>query len=74
MKRSTEIKREFYENDMLLNQTRNKIQIVKNELIPYYGGDMTLQTLLDCLEQQEMKFIKNIENIFEQFDRSATYE
>ena len=52
MKRSTEIKREFYENDTLLNQTRNKIQIVKNELIPYYGGDMTLQTLLDCLEQQ----------------------
>lgn len=69
MKRSTEIKREFYENDTLLNQTRNKIQIVKNELIPYYGGDMTLQTLLDCLEQQEMKFSKNIENIFEQFDR-----
>ena len=69
MKRSTEIKREFYENDTLLNQTRNKIQIVKNELIPYYGGDMTLQTLLDCLEQQEMKLIKNIENIFEQFDR-----
>lgn len=69
MKRSAEIKREFYENDTLLNQTRNKIQIVKNELIPYYGGDMTLQTLLDCLEQQEMKFIKNIENIFEQFDR-----
>ncbi len=69
MKRSTEIKREFYENDTLLNQTRNKIQIVKNELIPYYGGNMTLQTLLDCLEQQEMKFIKNIENIFEQFDR-----
>ena len=30
MKRSTEIKREFYENDTLLNQTRNKIQIVKN--------------------------------------------
>ena len=69
MKRSTEIKREFYENDTLLNQTRNKIQIVKNELIPYYGSDMTLQTLLDCLEQQEMKFSKNIENIFEQFDR-----
>jgi len=69
MKRSTEIKREFYENDTLLNQTRNKIQMVKNELIPYYGGDMTLQTLLDCLEQQELKFIKNIESIFEQFDR-----
>lgn len=69
MKRSTEIKREFYENHTLLNQTRNKIQIVKNEIIPYYGGDMTLQTLLDCLEQQEMKFSKNIENIFEQFDR-----
>lgn len=69
MKRSTEIKREFYENDTLLNQTRNKIQIVKNELIPYYGGDMTLQTLLDCLEQQEIKFIKNIENIFKQFDK-----
>jgi len=69
MKRSTEIKREFYENNTLLNQTRNKIQMVKNELIPYYGGDMTLQTLLDCLEQQEMKFIKNIESIFEQFDR-----
>lgn len=30
---------------------------------------MTLQTLLDCLEQQEMKFIKIIENIFEQFDK-----
>ena len=69
MKKSTKIKHEFYENDTLLNQTRNKIQMVKNELIPYYGGDMTLQTLLDCLEQQELKFIKNIESIFEQFDR-----
>lgn len=37
MKRSTEIKLEFYENDTLLNRTRDKIQMVKNELIPYYG-------------------------------------
>ena len=68
MKNSTKIKYEFYENQALLEQTRRKIHMIKKEIIPYYGANMTLQELLDCLEEQEQKFIKNIENIFELFD------
>lgn len=69
MKNSTKIKYDFYENQTLLEQTRRKIHIIKEEIIPYYGSNMTLQELLDCLEEQEQKFSKNIETIFKFFDK-----
>lgn len=68
MKNSTKIKYDFYENQTLLEQTRRKIHIIKEEIIPYYGSKMTLQELLDCLEEQEQKFSNNIETIFKFFD------
>lgn len=52
MKNSTKIKYDFYENQALLEQTRRKIHVIKEEIIPYYGSKMTLQELLDCLEEQ----------------------
>jgi len=69
MKNSTKIKYDFYENQTLLEQTRRKIHMIKEEIIPYYGANMTLQELLDCLEVQELKFINNIETIFNFFDK-----
>ena len=68
MKNSTKIKYDFYENQTLIEQTRRKIHIIKEEIIPYYRSKMTLQELLDCLEEQEQKFSNNIETIFKFFD------
>ena len=63
METLAKIKREFYENQTLLNQTREKLHLIKDGLLPYYG-DMRLTEIVECLEEQERKFSKNIDNIF----------
>ena len=63
MEALTKIKYEFYENHTLLNQTQKKLHLIKEELLPYYG-DMRLTEIVECLEEQEREFSKNIDNIF----------
>lgn len=63
METVSKIKREFYENQTLLNQTEKKLHLIKEELLPYYG-DMRLTEIVECLEEQEREFSKNIDNIF----------
>lgn len=63
METLSKIKHEFYENQTLLNQTKKKLHLTKEELLPYYG-DMRLTEIIECLEEQERKFSNNIDNIF----------
>lgn len=63
METLSKIKQEFYENQALLNQTCEKLHLIKDGLLPYYG-DMRLTEIIECLEEQERKFSNNIDNIF----------
>ena len=63
METLTKIKYEFYENQTLLNQTCEKLHLIKDGLLPYYGN-MRLTEIVECLEEQEREFSKNIDNIF----------
>ena len=52
------------ENQTLLNQTREKLHLIKDGLLPYYGDMRLTEIIVECLEEQERKFSNNIDNIF----------
>ena len=59
-----EAEKEVRENIALINQILPKLNMIRNELIPYYGKDITLEEVEELLWNQYLKFNDKIHKIF----------
>lgn len=55
---------EVRENIALENQCLKKLDFIRNELIPYYGKDTSLEDVEKSLWDQYLKFNKKVQEHF----------
>ena len=55
---------EIRENITLENQCLRKLDFIRNELIPYYGKDISLEDIEKSLWDQYLKFHNKVTNYF----------
>ena len=58
------LEQEIREGISLENQCLNKLDFIRNELIPYYGEDISLKDLEKSLWDQYLKFHKRVQEHF----------
>lgn len=59
-----DIEREVREGIALENQCLRKLNFIRNELIPYYGKDTSLEDVEKSLWDQYLKFHDKVTNYF----------
>lgn len=62
----TKTEREVRENLGILDSIEKKLDVLRNEIIPYYGGDMTLSDLESSLWEQHARYSALVHSAFEQ--------
>lgn len=60
----TQAEKEVRENLAIIDKILEKLNLIRNELLPYYGN-LTLKEVEELLWNQYIKFNNNIHNIFE---------
>lgn len=61
----TKTEKDLREDLAIEKECLRKLDIVRNELIPYYGGDCTLDLLEELLWNQYIKYNNLVRKVFE---------
>ena len=60
------------ENFVLETQCLEKLDFIRNRLIPFYGEDTTLKEVENALWNQYFKFKENVSDVFKTLENETT--